>query len=87
MKFIGNGMLFVVIMFLGVLSALQLNIEPSNVQNKPVIENTEEKSSSVQTDPRVFSKVGEDFSNLVQKSVEITVEPVLTKLHDVVSGK
>lgn len=87
MKFISIGITFVLVFFLAVLSGLQVSNKKVPDVNAEVIQKNEVKKKFVQTEPRVFSKAGEQFSAVVEKSVELTVETALTKMQDLISGK
>lgn len=85
MGLVGRGIIFILVMFLAVLSGLQIGNE-EGTQSTVVKEEVVEKEV-VQTEPRLFSKAGEDFSVLVQKSMEVTVDSALTKMQNFISGK
>lgn len=85
MSLIGRGIIFILVMFLAVLSGLQIGNE-DGAESTVVKEEVVEKKA-VQTEPRLFSKAGEDFSSLVQKSMEVTVDSALIKMQDFISGK
>lgn len=86
MSVISKGFIFIFVMILAVLSGLQLNnggVSSTVIEDKKV----EVKEEIIHTETGSISKIGENFSFLVQKSMEVTVDSALTKMQDFIIGK
>lgn len=86
MNLISKGFIFVFVMILAVLSGLQLN---NGGGSSTVIEDkkVDVKKEIIHTETGSISKIGENFSLLVQKSMEVTVDSALSKMQNFISGK